>query len=144
MTSAPRSPRTIVQNGPGALAVRSRQRMPSSGPGTELLLTGRDRLCLRGEPELLGRDLPHAVLLDLPGDRHGERVDELPVARNLERRDAAATGRVEISLGKVGSLLELDPGHDLLAVALAGDADHVGLAHALDGQEKFLELARID
>src|SRR6185312_1141299 len=33
MTSAPRSPSTIVQNGPGALLDRSTTLVPASGPG---------------------------------------------------------------------------------------------------------------
>ena len=44
------------------------------------------------EAELLDRELAHPELLDLPRHRHRERVDELPVARDLVGRDLPAAG----------------------------------------------------
>ena len=60
---------------------------------------GRPAVGLRGralQRRSGGRDLAHAVLLHLARDRHREVVDELPVARDLERRDPAAAGRRQV------------------------------------------------
>src|SRR2546430_199820 len=43
-----------------------------------------------------------------------------------------------------GAGLELDPGHPLLAILLAGHADHLHVADRRMPVEEFLHLARID
>src|SRR6185312_13891150 len=75
------------------------------------------------QPELGDRDLAHPELLDLPAHGHRERVDELPEPRDLERGHPPPARRVEVVGRQARAVAELDPGHDLLAVALARDAD---------------------
>src|SRR3979411_1337512 len=72
--------------------------------------------------------LAHLELLDLAGHGHGEAVDKLPVTRNLVGGDLAATERREVVLGGMRAFAELDPGHDLFAVALTRNADDLDVA----------------
>src|SRR3954466_2955999 len=89
-------------------------------------VTGRtSRRCDRVQPELLDRGVAHLELLHLAGDRHRELVDDLHVARHLEVRDLAAAPLAQRVAVERGALAELDPGHDLLAVALVGYPDHL-------------------
>src|SRR6516162_760301 len=54
ITSAPRSPRIIVANGPDSALVRSSIRMPASGPGacTSFGISIADMLSSHGRPDL--------------------------------------------------------------------------------------------
>src|SRR5438067_1535733 len=88
--------------------------------------------------------LAHLELLDLARDRHRERVDELPVARDLVRGDFAPAEGHQVVIRDPGTLARLHPGHDFFAVALAGHADDLDIAHVGVGVQEFLDLARID
>src|SRR5262245_13458540 len=57
------------------------------------------------ETHLLDRLLAHEELLYLPGDGHGKRLDELPVARNLDRGDLATAVRGQLLGGRRLTLL---------------------------------------
>src|SRR4051795_2632581 len=94
--------------------------------------------------ELRRRHLAHDELLHLAGDRHGELVHELPVAGDLEGRDLPPAGGRQLLGADRAALAQLDPGHDLLAVARAGHADEVGVADGRDADQELLDLARVD
>src|SRR5882724_12974080 len=79
------------------------------------------RLCrLQAEPRL--DRVAHHEFLDLAGNRHREFVDEFDVARDFVVRDLALAEAADL-LGRqrlAGS--RPDPGAELLAVAVVGDA----------------------
>src|SRR5215217_6236085 len=79
------------------------------------------------QSELLDGDLPHPELLDLAGHGHREAIDQLPVARDLERGDIPTAVVVKLLPGQAHAVTRLDPGHHLLAVPLARQADHLDL-----------------
>src|SRR5579884_2829272 len=78
------------------------------------------------ESEFPHRDLAHLDLADLPRDGHGELVHELPVPGDLVGGDASPAELGQIVAGRLSAVAQLHPDHHLLAVALAGDADHLG------------------
>src|SRR2546421_8419665 len=110
-------------------------------------LPGRSGRSLRGrrlQPELGDGDLAHLELLDLAGHRHGELVDELDVAGDLEVGDLAPAELPELLRCGGGVLPEPDPGHDLFAVLGVGNANDLYVAHVGVRVEELLDLARVD
>src|SRR5215210_5923610 len=96
------------------------------------------------EAELLDRHLAQLELLDLAGDGHRELVDGRDVARDLVAGDLAVAvpgDRVAVDRGVAA---RDDPGHQLLAVALVGDADDLHVGDVRVAVEELLDLARIE
>src|SRR3989304_5697892 len=104
------------------LRARPPLQSPTPRPPRRPLAPSRKRyscgLDLRGiaEPELGHRNLPHSELLNLPGDRHGKGVDDLPVLRDLVGRDLPPAECRELFSLERRSRLGLDPRHDLFPV----------------------------
>ena len=73
--------------------------------------------------------LAHLELLHLAGDGHRERVDDLHVARHLVVRDAALAELADLVLRDGRAVLHLDPGAELLAVAIVRDAEDRDVVH---------------
>src|SRR5580700_5079501 len=96
------------------------------------------------EPELFDRGFAHLELLDLAGDGHRERLDELHVARDLVPRDLALAEVADLVLGQGGVGARDHPRHQLLAVALVGHADYLDVGDVWMGVEELLDLARVD
>src|SRR5690242_21710652 len=69
--------------------------------------------------------LAHQVLLHLAGDGEREAVDDADVARDLEPGDLAAAPLAQRVLVEAvaRALAQHDPGAQLLAVVVVGDAD---------------------
>ena len=78
-------------------------------------LRGLDIFC-RFKTELLNRLVPHHKLLDLPGDTHGEVVDEENVPRDLEMGDLSFAEVFYILIGHGLAWFHLHPGAQFLAV----------------------------
>src|SRR5690348_13919173 len=95
------------------------------------------------ELQLLDRHLAQPELLDLAADRHRKRIDELPVAWNLEVGDLSPTVLAELFDGRVFALLQDDPGHDLLSIFLVGDAYHLYVLHLRMRIQELLYLAGV-
>src|SRR5262249_28919032 len=99
------------------------------------------RRLLRREPELGDAALAQDGFLDFAGDGHREGVDEAVVARDLVMRNLTAAEGCDLLAGRGIAGAQLDPGAELLAVALVGNADHL---HVLDlgvAIEELLDLA---
>src|SRR6266404_4352568 len=97
---------------------------------------------LQPEPRL--DRLAHQEFLDLAGNRHREFVDEFDVARDFVVRDLALAEAADL-LGRqrlAGS--RPDPGAELLAVAVVGDAENLYVLDLGMAVEKFLDLARVE
>src|SRR3712207_9368596 len=91
-------------------------------PYTTLFRSVADRLG-RLETELPDRDLAHLDLAHLAGDRHGEPVDDLDVARDLVVGQLAAAELAQrLGRERVGPRPQPHPGHELLAEAQIGRA----------------------
>src|SRR5687768_1920802 len=89
--------------------------------------------------------LPHLDLPDLAGDGHRELVDQQDISRDLvmgkfAARELADLLRIQVS----GSVPELDPGAQLLAVLLIRYADHLDVLDVGMGVQELLDLARVD
>ena len=74
--------------------------------------------------QLVDGDLAHDEFLDLARDGHGERVDELPVARDLVGCDLALAEGAQVVAGQARAWAQFDPCHDLFTV--------LGIGHAND------------
>src|SRR5438874_6642257 len=96
------------------------------------------------EAELADRHLAHLELLDLAGDGHGELVDRLPVAGNLEVGQALSTEGAEVVLAGDLALPERHPGHQLLAHARVGDADDLHGGHGGVLEQHLFDFTRVD
>src|SRR5690606_12200662 len=96
------------------------------------------------EAELFLHALADQELLDLAGHGHREAVDEADVARDLVVRDLALAVLAHLVLGQALALAQDDPGAQLLAEALVGDADHLHVEHLGVSVEELLDLARVD
>src|SRR5258708_21992300 len=86
----------------------------------------------------------HDEFLDLAGDGHREFVDEFDVARDLVVRDLAMAEGADF-LGRqrlAGS--RPDPGAQLLAITIVGDAENLHVLNLRVTVQKFLDLARIE
>src|SRR2546430_10787814 len=123
---------SYVEEPPGVASTRREDSL--GGPDSGGLL----------EPELFDRRLAHLEFLDLAGDRHRKRIDELPVARDLVARDLAFAPSGDLIARGRGPLAQLDPGHDLLAVFLRRHADDLDVRDVGVAVKEFLDLARID
>src|SRR4051794_11136491 len=95
------------------------------------------------QPEQLDRRLAHQVLLHLAGDRHRELVGHVHVPRHLEVCDLAATELGDIVRGQRRAFSHAHPRHDLLAVLLVGDSDHLHVDDVGVRVEELLDLAGI-
>src|SRR5439155_1152521 len=81
--------------------------------------------------------------LDFPGHRHREFVDEFDIARDLVVGDLAVAEGADLVGGQRFAGPGPDPGAELLAIAVVGDAEDL---HVLDlgvAIEELLDLARI-
>ena len=74
----------------------------------------------------------------------GKAVGELDVAGDLVVGDGSPAVVLDVLFGGGGAVLQLDPGHDLLAVAHVGHADHLDLHDVGVGVEELLDLAGVD
>src|SRR5262245_57519136 len=97
---------------------------------------------LRSGSEFRSGNLAHPVLLHFSGHGEREAVHELPVLRNLERRDAAVARGSEVVGGQGCAGAEAHPRHHLFAVLRTRHADHLCFDHAGNGVQKLLDLAR--
>src|SRR5262249_9314030 len=108
----------------------------------------KDELKLRRllyvEPEFGDHAFAHDEFLDLSGHRHREFVDEFDVARHLIVRDLIAAEGANFLFARAHAGAQLDPGANLLAIAIVGDADHLHVLDLRMAIEEFLNLARID
>src|SRR6266496_2149707 len=95
----------------------------AGGAGSGVICMGRVLLFLCRcdtsslmEAQFFNRDIAHLVLLNLA--RYGQRkfIHESDVARDLVMRDLATAEVAELLGASALALLELDPGHDLLAI----------------------------
>ena len=84
----------------------------------------------------------HLELLDLPGDGHRERVDNFDVFGDLERGNFAFAKSVNVfsSSRRIG--VKPDPCDYLFSILRIGNADHLNIADAWTGVQKFFDLAR--
>ncbi|KAI3480411.1 hypothetical protein L1887_57425 [Cichorium endivia] len=94
--------------------------------------------------QFLDTDLAHPELLDLARHRHREFLDEAEMPRGLEVRDAVLAPGLQFLRRRTVPRVELDPGDDLLAIAIARDADHLHVGHRRVSEEELLQLPRID
>ena len=81
----------------------------------------------------------------LPVTVIGKSSTTMHVARDLVVRELAG-GELPDRVGveRLGAGLHLDPGAELLAVLLVGDADHLDVLDVGVGVEELLDLARVD
>src|SRR5215472_12771453 len=96
-------------------------------------LLGRLDLGSVFQSQLVGGDSAHLEFLDLAGDCHRKGIDESDVAGYLELRDPAPAEVLDIILGQLRSLLQLDPGNNLFPILTIGHADHLHIADARTG-----------
>src|SRR6516225_4696824 len=102
------------------------------------------RRLLHLEPEFGDHALAHDEFLDLAGHRHREFLDEFDIARHLIVRDLIAAEGANFLFARAHARAQLDPGANLLAIAIVGDTDHLHVLDLRMAVEKFLDLARID
>src|ERR1019366_7182467 len=86
----------------------------------------------------------HQELLDLAGDGHRKFVDEFDVARDLVVRDLPLTEAADLVGGQGLAGSRPDPGAELLAVAIVGDAENLHVLNLRMAVEKSLDLARVE
>src|SRR5882757_1915674 len=97
------------------------------------------------QPEDLDGHLAHFDLADLAGDRHREFVDDVDVARDLVVGQLAVRELTDcLRVERASARLHPDPGTDLFAVLLVGDADHLSVLDVGVGVQKLLDLTGID
>jgi MMPL family len=110
-------------------------------------VAGRSAGLEAGRPpqaEPLDRVLSHLVLLNLAGDRHRELVGDLHIAGDLEVGDLSLAERPQrLDSERLGAVVELDDGHDLLAVSFVGDTDHLDVDDVGVDVEELLDLSRV-
>src|SRR5277367_3916421 len=97
---------------------------------------------LQSEPRL--HRLAHHEFLDLAGDGHREFVDEFHIARNLVVRDLSLTEAANLLGGQRLARPGPDPGTELLAIAIVGDAENLHVLNLGMTIEEFLDLAGIE
>src|SRR5512137_1143661 len=88
--------------------------------------------------------LSHLELLDLAANSHGEVVHEFDVPGDLEMGDPAPAEILDLPGAGRCSLLELDPGHDLLAILFVRNAYDLDIAYGGMGVEELLYLPGVD
>src|ERR1035437_8380757 len=97
---------------------------------------------LQSEPRL--DRVAHQEFLDLAGDGHRKLVDEFDVARDLVVRDLPLTEAADLVGGQGLAGSRPDPGAELLAVGIVGDAEKLHVLNLRMAVEKFLDLARVE
>src|SRR5205085_9488300 len=95
-------------------------------------------------PDDRGGALPEHVLLDLPGGRLRELVDEGDTMRRLEMREPVARERDQLLLASAGSRLQHHVGERRLPPLLMREPDDRGLLHRGMAQKHALDLDRRD
>src|SRR5262249_18723591 len=96
------------------------------------------------QAQLLHGLLAQLELLHLAGDGQRELVHASNVARDLVVGDPALAEPGHGGLVELGAAAGDDEGHQLLAIALVGDADDLHVADVGMAHQKLLDLARVD
>ncbi len=96
------------------------------------------------QPELLLDHVAHDELLHLAGHGHRKLGDELDVARDLVVGDLSLAEGTHLLRGQRLAGLDANPGAQLLAIAVVGDAEHLGVLDLRMLVEILLDLARIE
>src|ERR1700733_2842379 len=135
--AAPSSPRGSCEPGPPYFAWGCFRDF-CLGPSEQSRRLGR----LQPQSRLDG--FAHHEFLDLAGDGHRKLVDEFDVARDLVVRDLALAEGAYLVGGQALAGPDADPGAQLLAVALVGDAENLHVLDLRMAIQEFLDLARIE
>ena len=88
--------------------------------------------------------LTHDEFLYLARYRHGEIIHELDIVRNLEVCDPTTAVFLDLIGIRRYSVMELDPGCNLLAEFPIRDAEHGDVADLVIPEQEFLDFPRIN
>src|SRR5881628_1733763 len=112
---------------------------PTTAPRSSFMCGSLRRSLRRrdAQAELFDRHLAHPELLDFARDGRRKLVNELPIGRDFESRDAPAAECDEVVAAHLTAGPPLHPGHYLLAGLLAGHADDLHVEHGRVAVEIF-------